>query len=467
MEALVTFTYQVGYVPPKCHNTRSAHFRGRTAVEIAELARADAAPAFRVASGSNRRFAALEGRPRLVVAHAGRLWAEHGALDVFRALLAAEPPVEGTPFDAAKRLAFTGYDGNRRLLASDTPASLRRQCGELRRLEDDGGAAKTLEIQRRARDILIIGDTVFVRTCEPIWRAANGRLAVSAAPADPGEPFADSGDLYLGSHSACWRADRRDEALASAGKPTGAGPVADGGDEVIEVLDPAYVRFADDSRALAAAAGWIAATLSEHLAAMPRWVVERFYDIREALAATGGRNGPAVVAAVSSFAADGADGPAAEDAAAALARAWEISASALDRWDRRPADGREWQHLGLPLTATLRPNRAGSVREVLDLEAAGVLARAVGADLAWMEQMAAGGRARLLAVDGKKALQTPTSQAAVLVVDRDGMPEVAGSVVREGLGGPEPFTEAAIGHLRQAAGAGLPDDTAPQRGPRT
>lgn len=447
MDLRIKFTYPASYVPYRCTNGRTAHFRGETSVTIREVAPADAVPAFLVSDPGLPRFAPIDGRPRLMVAHDGLLWLE--AMDAGR--LAARYEREDypldTPFDACRHLHYEYRAAGRRQVAFDEPADIRRRNpGAMREWHDDGGEGVANRLALRARDMIVVGETLFVRDYEPCWENRRGRLSVATALADPGDPFRDEYRDPLRSAGERWRADRRPEALAAPD---------DGGVARIEVLDPRFLRYADDAEALLEAVGRAARALSSCLPALPVEAAECFYDVRDALAVAMGRLGPSLVDATVRVASldpgavpEARDG--AEDVRKALGAAVDACAAAVARWERRPDDGREWHHLGLPVTATRQGRFA--VREILDLDAAGRLARGLRTDLSAMEAAAASGAGRLLAVEpAGQPYDGAPPEAAILASEQPEAPGIAAAIGPDGGAASEDCAAAALGHLFRAA----------------
>ena len=454
MDLRILHTYPVSYVPHRCHNTRTAHFRATTDVTLRAVAAAETTLAFRV-SGKGR-FAPVDGRPRAMIAWGDRLWLE---LEPAEALARrfADPAraVQKTPFDACNHLNFAGGYGSTEL-SKDTEAVIRRRegAGPMREWRDDGGEAVAARLRRRAEDMIVVDGVVYVRDYEPVWEKDYGdRLEITVAEADPDDPF---GGAYRGvlKHEV-WRADRVSQC-----------PVAPPEDYSIEVVDKAYVRCNDEGRRIAAAVTQAASTLSHHMAELPVEAADLFYDAREALAATRGGFGPAVVEAayrlseIAAFAAP-ATRAKAEAANAAARPVAEAMGRVLAAWESRADDGREWQHLGLPVTVTAQGGKI--VREVLDLETADRAARQLGVDLSAAAAAAAAGGDRLFLVERVPGWHQRVVEAAAAVTDGPAGPVVAGVVGPAGGAAAEEALTALRGHLFAVSpGAGVPlPDIAP------
>jgi hypothetical protein len=416
MRLRVNYRYHMRYVPDRCFNPRNAIFGASTDIDVREIPRGDAIPAFRVEMPGHGRLSALAGQPRLIVSWGGRLWADTGlaAGDLEARCRDSRP---GTPLDVAEHLVGVGTN------VTDA-ASLRRHIGQRpKSWHDDGGAAMAAKLSARAEDLLLVGDRLFSREYEPCWyfdSYGNGVSIVSARPDLTDRFGAHYREVLKEDPRRTWRADR----LADAGR-LGMRGEAKG---KIEVIDPSALRLGDDADALAAWAAAVASHLSRHLHAMPSGAVAALLDLRDALAASGGTAGPAVPDALRAIAGLPATRipswlSGAAEATTARDEAVADSISALIRWDARPRDGREWIEAGLPLTGTR--SASGDVREILDAAEADRLSRGLGTDLGDAVVEAASGRARLLGIGhaqgiGRFAYSPASPPLAAVLAREDG-----------------------------------------------
>lgn len=446
MDLRVRFRYPVRFVPFRAQNARSAHFAGETVVSLREVPAGDLRPAFTVTAPGNARLATADGAPRLVLSHGGHLWTERGTADALARRFADDDFPKGTAFDACGHLPMVGHPPV--LVEAQNHASLMRQYPQpMREYADDGGQAMARRIARRAQDMILVQGKVLVREMEPCWILDGEEIVVGMVSPDRGEPFVDAYREHR--FGRAWAADRLDAAIRrGAALREGA---------AIEVLDPAAVRLCDEGRALVTAAGEAARRMRDHLSSLPADAVMAFLGMRDAFAATRGSEGPSVVAAARVIAALDQDPliPAsrtcAAEARSSQAAAVQSCVEALADWDARPDRGREWWDRGLPVSATSRP--AGVVREVLDLDRSGRLARALGADLSDLESAARAGEGRLVQVECvAEGTHESLPVAAVLGVPDGAGGFVAGaSVGARGLTVPQLLVDEALAHLRDAA----------------
>jgi len=469
MDLHVNYIYPVTYIPHRCHNKRTGWLRAATDIEIMEIQ--DAAPAFRVASTETARIGSLpDGQARLFVSWDGRLWADTGIDGAVMEKMYRESRVHcdnelvrGTPLDPANHIHRDRYTNLQRV---DSPAVLRNENGgPSRTWEDDGGARLAGRLRQRAEYLLLVRGRLFARDYEPVWMAKRGGgIVADTAPPDASDPFRSHYSDISRQAARCWRADRAGDASAAMGTA-----ITDG--NLIEVLDPAAVRYADDSRALLHLAYRAAEAVLPHLRNLPEEATTAMLGLRDALAAAGGGVGPLLPAAVAAVAGlPPAQVPAWRDGAAAATEAQRSATAkcraAVARWSARPRDGREWVETGLPVTVT---HQGGvCVREVLDADTAGMLARTTRQDISGMEADARSGAGRLLMVSAQAGSERYYGRgdpemaplAAVLapadtggpadlaIVFRD-MPDVPG--VPAGDGEEDGNTAAAVGaHLAAA-----------------
>ena len=421
MQLRVEFAYPFRYVPFRCQSPRTGYLRGATDVGLREVAAADVVPAFRVSGAADHaRLRPLrDGGPRTLVAWGGRLWSDTGLdADRLARMFEGRDPVAGTPLDA---VSHTGPAADRGIRPHYDAARFRNENGgPPREWGDDGGAAMAARLARRAADLVLVGGRLHVREYEPCWvrtdRGGTSVLSVDTSAPDPFDPFVEHYRRDVYGARGRWRADRLDEAVSEGARVEGR----------IEVLEPSEVRFADDCHAMTSLARAAAAAVAPALQALPADRVEAFMDLRDALAASRGGIGPALPRAVAALAELPPDGlPGWRKGAAEAATAWGAGVAACRtaaaRWERRPADGREWVEEGLPLSLT---REGGSVvREVLHAEALAVLARGLGRDLSRMDAAVAAGEGRVLAIgwsdrDHEHA-ETADRPGAAVLVSRD------------------------------------------------
>lgn len=230
MKFSIAFDYYVSWVPKGRRTEQSAYAPARADVEIAE---ASGLPVFVAAGAVTARdhdhlaFPLLAGRPALVYEMDGRLYAQRVAVADFAAKTATrnhpQNLMRGT--DGGIHVNTVREDAKQ---PSMDPEAVRRSAGEIRSWSDDGGAGVARVLRQRAEDLLVVDGVVCCRVSEPCYLVLPGvsandgpaevRVTVVESGVGPGPRFLVPGDMSTHVHGLRYAIDRREDAIAYAGR---------------------------------------------------------------------------------------------------------------------------------------------------------------------------------------------------------------------------------------------------------
>lgn len=496
MRFRVPFHYEVIYTPYRAQNPRSVPFASETELEIREIDPAEAPVALLVSCEYEDRFSPLgpDKLPRQILFFENEFWREIGPVNDLVAAMAAGTDWRAVgPFGGCRHLRALagGYHGYERLM--DRQALLRENPNPMRQLEDDGGAGMATRLARRARDVISVDGTAFVREYEPTFRLRNGdrglAMVIGTAPPFLGEPFSSD---YLTDYNPLntWNILRSQEVKEIAARRAADQQVNVVDSTFVDVLMPEPLIYADHARALCHAAETILSTLCSSANHLSRDQAARMYALRDALAGWSGlaQATPRLIEAVQMLAEMEVPDRAELEARAALpggllddrnvnvasklAKGVQSVSSArltaqegLDRWED-PLPNLSWHY-----EAKQVGRRPDDLIEIVSFDAARYVGKAMEVDLSDWARQAAQGDAKLL-VDGSglssraRYYSREEWRAAVLVDPNSGNePVVLGAVGNGGRPVPDEILQKALRQASNAVGEAADWDVEPIRAP--
>lgn len=447
MRLPVEFIYSVGYLPPRAQNQRQMPMKGSTVLELDEL---DPASTEHVANVTlRRRFSyssdryVREGKsPPVRVLYAdGSFWREDMALDDFRRQLVSGGIDRGYLAHLTSRGTHSSEHGDVSGLSNEQRAAKVLAHVPSDRWKDDGGAATAEALHRRAKSMAVFDGGVFVRTPMPaieLSRYSSRGLSIGSSRSyGAGEESENEGDHRFD-------LDEAEKALAFQRALNPEKEEVDGKLE-IEILKPGIWEAASHRDAVVAIAKDAFGKMMEKPDELPVEVLDRAYDLRDALIECAGEVTPMLLQVLEDLRAmprpsdgqiaewtlqatqygdrswnKGRSAKLAEGASAVVDEIVGLAARAIARWELRKPHASWEQHLEGPPVVW---DEGGSIHQILTLAEARVLERMHGLDLSHEIQACLEGRARLqVAANSAYGVNLKhASPHALMVEDEDGL----------------------------------------------
>lgn len=440
MKLDIEFHYTITYVPYRHQNDRTATGGASTTVEIREVGPEDAPIVMLVGNPRDtddehaKRYVFKEnGDPREVRFFDGMHFVEAGPVselkwddpkDVAKSFFG-----RGTPRNTALDKEYSGTEVT---TAEEVERKNSSRDRPLRELKDDLGAAKAREMAKLASMMIVVGDTVFEYTPEPVVKVLGWGDRTALVMPRP-EPEGEYGRHRF--HDLDYPSERR-AALKHADTLRG---YADGL-PFAEAVDPSRSTFDGAGFDVFKLCEDLSRTFVSNVKALPWEGLEAYYRFRDALEDAAGRVTPRLVDAVAAIASlpepddastvaavaarmkakepDGWGNPVnaiyAERAAFigkdGLGEVRKAAAEILDRWERRPSEA-YWEN-GVGHVSSAR-GVGRTVSELLSEGSVADAAASAGVEAAPLLAAAAAG-SRILASQGRRL------QAAIATMDSDG-----------------------------------------------
>ena len=443
----VEFIYQVGYLPPRAQNQRRMPMQGSTVIEIDEL---DPATTEHVANVTSRRqfayssdrYVRARGAPPVRLLYAdGSFWREDTTLDDLRRQLASGAIDRGYLVHLASRGTHSSEHGDVAGLSNEQRAAKVLAHVPHDRWKDDGGAATAEAFRKRAASMAVFDGGVFVRTPMPVIElsrySGRGLSIGSSRSYGPGEEGENAGDHRFD-------LDEAKQALAFQRSLNTEKEAADGTLE-IELLKPGIWEAASHRDAVIDIATQAFSKMMEKPDELPVEVLERAFDLRDALIECAGEITPMLLQVLEDLRAmprpsdgqiaewtlqaaqydgkswnKGRSAKLVEGAAAVVDEVVALAGRAMTRWEMRKPHASWEQHLTGPPVVW---DEAGAIHQILTLSEARVLERMHGIDLSHEVRECLEGRARLhVAASGPYGVSLQrASPHALLVEDEAGL----------------------------------------------